>query len=47
MPRLKRVVFLLIAFAFFLFLGASTRGAEDSLRIIYTGNTLSNLVPSG
>ncbi len=47
MLRLKRGIFSLTALAFLLFLGASAWGAEDSLRLIYTGNTLSNLVPSG
>lgn len=47
MPKLKRGIPPLIVLTLFLSLKVSAWGAEDSLRIIYTGNTLSNLVPSG
>ncbi len=47
MRKSKWGIFALVILALFLFLGGAAWGAEDSLRIIYTGNTLSNLVPSG
>ncbi len=47
MSRLKAGLLPLIIFILFLFFTTSAWGEGDSLRIIYTGNTLSNLVPSG